>query len=245
MTSRSEPSRGARAVIAILAAIALAGEASATSFKHVPVRDAVTEADAIVRGQVVAVEPIDGRHDVVVVKVPAVLEGDVPKDATIRVVGEEIGFNVRGLVIRQLVEAAAEGGGDVSRRGMTVLDGVLAREPEKTESAWIVARAYEAASTIARKQFGFTEEITTIVDYQAFYPPEQTYHGNPEALRAAAKPATETKPANELAMARRMLSLRRSFSLLSSSNLRCTTCSGPATSAGRFSSVIRSASSSR
>lgn len=324
MTSNPIASRRVRAVIAILAASGLAGEASATSWTRIPLRDAVSKADAIVRGQVVAVEPVDGGHDVVVVKVAAVLKGDAPKDATIRVVAahrgvlgvhqfqegeagiwlatkvpdretysvsghpvffqpataarlfellvagttdageempkllreadarvrplllkevsgpqaraaalplllewagaakdrdEEIGFKVRGLAMQQL-KAAAEGGGDVPRRAMAVLDGVLAREPEKTESAWIFAQAYDAAATIARKQLGFTEEIATNVDAQAFYPLEPRYHANPEAMQAAAprheramagvkslrawwaraaaaKPASETKPANE------------------------------------------------
>ncbi len=295
MTSKTFASRGARAVIVILAAIALAGEASATSWKAIPVRDAVSKADAIVRGKVAAVEPLDVNSDVVMVKVAAVLKGDMPKDATIgemlkdatiRLVAthrgakgvhrfregeegiwlatklpdreayavsghpvsfqpvaaarliellvagttdagaempkllreadarvrqlllgevsgpqaraaslplllewagaaqdltEEIGVDVRGLVMEQLVKAAAEGGGDVSRRAMAVLDGVLAREPGKTESAVIFARAYEAAGTIARKQLGFTEEIATNVDSQAFYPLD----GNPEAIRGS------------------------------------------------------------
>lgn len=295
MTSKTIASRGARAVIVILAAIALAGEASATSWKAIPVRDAVSKADAIVRGKVASVEPLDVNSDVVVVEVAAVLKGDMPKDATIgemlkdatirlvathrgakgvhrfregeegiwlatklpdreayavsghpvsfqpvaaaRVIEllvagttdageempkllreadarvrqlllgdvsgpqaraaslplllewagaaqdrtEEIGVDVRGLVMQQLVNAAAEGGGDVSRRAMAVLDGVLAREPGKTESAVIFARAYEAAGTIARKQLGFTEEIATNVDYRAFYPPD----GNPEAIRGS------------------------------------------------------------
>lgn len=252
MTSKTFASRGARAVIVILAAIALAGEASATSWKAIPVRDAVSKADAIVRGKVASVEPLDVNSDVVVVEVAAVLKGHMPKDATIRLVAthggakgvhrfregeegiwlatklpdreayavsghpvsfqpvaaaraiellvagttdagaempellreadargrlfllghvsgpqarvaslplllewagaaqdrtEEIGVDVRGLVMEQLVKAAAEGGGDVSRRAMAVLDGVLAREPGKTESAVIFARAYEAAGT--------------------------------------------------------------------------------------------------
>ena len=91
MTSKIFASRGARAVIVILAAIALAGEASATSWRDIPVRDAVSKADAIVRGKVAAVEPLDVNSDVVVVKVAAVLKGDMPKDATIRVVATHRG----------------------------------------------------------------------------------------------------------------------------------------------------------
>ena len=83
MTSKTIASRGARAVIVILAAIALAGEASATSWEAIPVRDAVSKADAIVRGKVASVEPLDVNSDVVVVEVAAVLKGDMLKDATI------------------------------------------------------------------------------------------------------------------------------------------------------------------
>lgn len=91
MTSKTFASRGARAVIVILAAIALAGEASATSWKAIPVRDAVSKADAIVRGKVAAVEPLDVNSDVVAVEVAAVLKGDMSKDATIRVVATHRG----------------------------------------------------------------------------------------------------------------------------------------------------------
>ena len=78
-------------MIVILAAIALAGEASATSWKAIPVRDAVSKADAIVRGKVAAVEPLDVNSDVVVVEVAAVLKGDMSKDATIRLVATHRG----------------------------------------------------------------------------------------------------------------------------------------------------------
>ena len=162
MTSKTFASRGARAVIVILAAIALAGEASATSWKAIPVRDAVSKADAIVRGKVAAVEPLDVSSDVVVVEVAAMLKGDMPKDATIRLVATHRGAKgvhrfregEEGIWLATKLpdrEAYAVSGHPVSFQPVAVLDGVLAREPGKTESAVIFARAYEAAGTIARK----------------------------------------------------------------------------------------------
>ncbi len=141
----------------------LAGEASATSWKAIPVRDAVSKADAIVRGKVASVEPLDVNSNVVEVKVAAVLKGDMPKDAMIRVVATHRGakgvhrfregeegiwlatklpdreaYAVSGhpvsfqpVAAARVIELLVAG---TSRRAMSVLDVVLAREPEKTES---------------------------------------------------------------------------------------------------------------
>jgi len=280
------------AALATVVAIAMAAEAAATSWRHIPLRDAVREVDVIVRGEITAREPLDEQHEVLVVQVAAVLKGDGRQNVTIRLVTEqpsfdgarefkegddgiwliekmkdrdaytlsrhpsytqpaaaapviellvagktdageampqilreadgrarqlalwevcgpqaraaalplllewagaprerdaEIGTNVRGLAIHQLVKACDDDGRGVPPQAMQVLDGVLAREPEKTESAWVVAQACNAASAIAKKHFGF-EQAGAGGQFAAqdFYPAELRYFGNPEAMQAAA-----------------------------------------------------------
>jgi hypothetical protein len=283
------------AALATVVAIAMAAEAAATSWRHIPLRDAVREVDVIVRGEITAREPLDEQHEVLVVQVAAVLkDGDShwEENASIRLItqratpvgarefkegddgiwlvqkvkdsdayrlslhpvyfhpaaaapviellvagktdaGEampqilreadgrarqlalwevcgpqaraaalplllewagaprerdaEIGTNVRGLAIHELVKACDDDGRGVPPQAMQVLDGVLAREPEKTESAWVFAQACNAASAIAKKHFGF-EQAGAGGQFAAqdFYPAELRYFANPEAMQAAA-----------------------------------------------------------
>ena len=277
-------------LVAIVVAVGMCAEAAAARWAHIPLREAVRDVDVIVRGTVTAREPLDQQNDVLVVKVAAVLKGDVP-NVTIRLVArqtnvasarhfkegdkgtwlvtkmkdreaftfslhpvyfqpsgasriiellvagktdagdampkllreadgdvrqlalkevcgpqaraaalplllewagaprdrdEEIGTNVRGLAIHELVKACDDDGRGVPPQAMQVLDGVLAREPEKTESAWVVAQACNAAGAIAGK-LGFRPEgRVEPFAAQDFYPLELRYFANPEALQAAA-----------------------------------------------------------
>jgi hypothetical protein len=98
----------------------------------------------------------------------------------------EIGTNVRVLAIHHIAKACDEGPADLPRRALAALDRVLAREPEKTESAWVIAEAYAAAGTIAKKHLGYAEAGAERFQANDFYPLEPRYHSNPEALRAAA-----------------------------------------------------------
>lgn len=297
MTSRSSdtrayPTAGRRRLSALVACLALVfccGQAAASNFGPIPFGNAVRDADVVVLGEVAVKEPLDPEHDVLVVKVGAMLKGDVAGKATIRVVTEigvvgcpqfkegqqgiwlvtkmknrdafkidyhpghfqpatarriielvvagtadagqempqilreadgrarqaaldeicgpagraaalplllewaaaprerdaEIGTNVRVLAIHHIAKACDEGPADLPRRALAALDRVLAREPEKTESAWVIAEAYAAAGTIAKKHLGYAEAGAERVQENDFYP-LLVPQSNPEALRAAA-----------------------------------------------------------
>ena len=105
MTSRSSdtrahPTAGRRrlsALVACLAFVFCCGQAAATSFQHIPLGNAVRDADVVVLGEVAVKEPLDPEHDVLVIKVGEMLKGDVAGKATIRVVspggGIVVGFH--------------------------------------------------------------------------------------------------------------------------------------------------------
>lgn len=296
MTSRSSdtrahPTAGRRRLSALVACLALVfccGQAAASNFGPIPFGNAVRDADVVVLGEVAVKEPLDPEHDVLVVKVGAMLKGDVAGKATIRVVTEigvvgspqfkegqqgiwlvtkmknrdafkidyhpghfqpatarriielvvagtadagqempqilreadgrarqaaldeicgpagraaalplllewaaaprerdaEIGTKLRVLAIHHIAKACDEGPADLPRRALAALDRVLAREPEKTESAWVIAEAYAAAGTIAKKHLGYAEAGAERFQANDFYP--LVPQSNPEALRAAA-----------------------------------------------------------
>ena len=96
--------------------------------------------------------------------------------------------SVRSLAIQQLVKACDENERGVAPRAMKVLDGILAREPEKTEDTSVFAEACNAAGTIASKHLGFKAGAgTSTFVFSDFISLESRYFAglSPEARQAA------------------------------------------------------------